>query len=152
MKTRSQDLFEGIVSNPAARRDRKDGRRSFYRPSHRIVLTPLLRHDPVNINYGDGPEVYVPESETIVARLGVCEDAEQVCRVVHEELCGSFGSGAVGSRRRCAQIAREIWEHWDHSGAKPTGNQDPRSSCFGMVRDAPHPVFWEPSFELGDWG
>jgi hypothetical protein len=152
MKTRSQDFFEGIVSDPGTRRARKDGWHAFGGASHRIVLTPLLRHDPVNINYGDGPEVYVPESETIVARLGVCEDAEQVCRVVHEELCGSFGSGAVGSRRRCAQIAREIWELWDHPGAKAIGNEDARSSCFGVVRDGRQPLFWEPTFEMGDWG
>ena len=85
-------------------------------PSYRAVLAPLMRHDPIHINYGEGPEAYLPDSEAISARLSACGDEADVCRVVHEELCKSFGAGAVGSRENCTQIGREIWQHWQGRG------------------------------------
>ena len=66
-------------------------------PSYRAVLVPLMCHDPIHINYGEGPEVYLPDSETISARLRACGNEAEVCRVVHEELSKSFGAGAAGS-------------------------------------------------------
>lgn len=54
--------------------------------------------------------MYLPESEAIVGRLGACQNDRDVGRAVYEELCESFGSGAVGSWERCAQIGKEIWE------------------------------------------
>lgn len=71
-----------------------------------------MRHDPMKINHGEGPEVYLPDSEVISARLEACGDEAEVCRVVHEELCESFGRNAVGSPEDCAEIAREIWALW----------------------------------------
>jgi hypothetical protein len=79
------------------------------------VLVPLMRHDPMKINHGEGAEVYLPDSEAISGRLGECEDEAGVCRIVHEELCESFGLGAVGSLDRCAEVAHEIWERWQNS-------------------------------------
>jgi hypothetical protein len=71
-----------------------------------------MRHDPIRINFAEGAEAYLPDSEAISTRLSACENEEEVCRVVHEELCKSFGLGAVGSREDYAQIGREIWERW----------------------------------------
>lgn len=81
-------------------------------PPCRTVLVQLMRHDPMKINHGEGPEVYLPDSEAISARLEACSDEAGVCRVVHEELCESFGPAAVGSPEQCAEIAHEIWELW----------------------------------------
>jgi hypothetical protein len=71
----------------------------------------------MNINFEERTDLYVPESETILARLNTCRDADAVNQVVHEELSGSFGSDAVDSGRRYEQVAREIWEGWEHSAA-----------------------------------
>jgi hypothetical protein len=86
-------------------------------PLCRTAQVPLRHHDPININYGDGSDVYLPESETILARLSECADEEQVCGVIHEELCKSFGLAAVGPRKLYRQIAKETWELWENSDA-----------------------------------
>lgn len=118
---RNEDLREHLLSDPGGRKARREGRLRIGRPSCGIVRAPLLRHDPININYSDGADVYLPESETISARLGACANQEAVCRVVHEELCGSFGLGAVGSRQRCAPIAKEIWQGCEDAAATTAG-------------------------------
>jgi len=120
MKTRSnnastapnESLVKHAASSPRTRGLKRAYRLPVSRPPYRAVLAPLLRHDPININYGDGPEIYLAESEAILARLSACKNEEDVCRMVHEELCESFGLGAVGSRECCARIAREVWEFW----------------------------------------
>ena len=109
-------------------------------PSCRIVLEPLLRYDPININYEEGTDAYLPESRTILARLGGCRDAEEVRRVVREELCGSFGSDAVDSGHRYEQVAREIWKGWEDLAATDSGPS--RAPRLGATRATPHHDFW----------
>ena len=109
---RSEGLVNRVVSVPDRRRARRADRNRrvhLCMPVDRTVLAPLLRHDPININYDGGGDVYVPEIEAILPRLSWCRDEEDVCRVVHEELCKTFGLAAVGARTACAQMAREIW-------------------------------------------
>lgn len=102
------------ASGPKGQRVKRDW---WYGPTYRTALAPLRRYDPININYGDGPDVYLPESEAILARLGECADEEQACGVIHEELCKSFGLAAVGPRKLYRQIAKETWELWKDSDA-----------------------------------
>ena len=70
-------------------------------------------------------------------------DQEQVCRVVHEELCDTFGPGAVGSRQNCARIAGEIWRSWEKThaiGRQPIKLGDSR------VSSGPRPASGTPSY------
>jgi hypothetical protein len=100
------------MADPRGRRPLPNYRLQVRLPFGRSVLAPLLHHDPVNINYddNDGGEIYLPEVEAILPRLQTCRDEADVCRVVHEELCKTFGLAAVGPPDSCAQIAREIWD------------------------------------------
>lgn len=100
----------------------------------RAALVPLRRHDPININYGDGPDIYLPESEAILTRLRECANEEQACRVVHEELCKSFGLAAVGPRELYRQIAKETWELWeDAKAAQPRSCARSSATALGRL-------------------
>ena len=72
----------------------------------------LFRYDPIQISYGTNCEEYAPEAENIVARLGLCYSAEDVCVVVFEELVRSFGTEAVGAIKEYERVAVEVWELW----------------------------------------
>jgi hypothetical protein len=109
---RSEDVVAAAFAGSSERRPTRNCRFRAGGPPYRTVLVPLMRHDPMKINHGEGPEVYLPDSEAISARLDTCDDEAEVCRVVHEELCEAFGPGAVGSLEHCAQVAHEIWELW----------------------------------------
>jgi hypothetical protein len=86
------------------------------------VLAGLLRHDPLDINYGGARVEYSPGVAPIVKRLPTCQSAEDVCCVVQEELVKYFGSGAVAPKEEYLQIANDIWQlRSGFSAAKPAG-------------------------------
>ena len=145
MNTFSQPIRSGRTENPLVHLLRVRGatlpRRACSTPSvglhsYRIVLAPLLNYDTMNINYEEGIDAYLPESQTILARLSGCTNADAVNRVVHEELRESFGPDAVDSGRRFEQVAREIWDRWERSTAAPrTANlQVPRLAAPGLTQ------------------
>lgn len=72
----------------------------------------LYRHDPVGINFGDNPDEYRPEAESIVARLPHVRSAEDVPALVHEEFVRWFDEDTAGSVTRYEAIARDLWDTW----------------------------------------
>jgi hypothetical protein len=78
----------------------------------------LFRHDPIQICYQTNPEEYQPEAVHILSRLGACDNARDVSRVVYEELVRSFGIEAVGSIEEYDQVASEAWELWRRFGGR----------------------------------
>lgn len=70
----------------------------------------LLADDPVNINYGGGADAYGPDINAIVERLGKCRNAQDVCSMLFDELCHSFGPEAVGPRDDYLEIANRLWK------------------------------------------
>ena len=96
---------------PAAPKAESHDRSSAQRQDVRDALRDLLlRNDPLNINYGGGVESYRPEIERITPRLSNCRCAEDVCAVIHEELCNSFGAGNVGERGCYRSMSLELWD------------------------------------------
>jgi hypothetical protein len=76
------------------------------------VTELLFRHDPAGINFEINPEEYQYETSKILPRLRDCQSAADVCRVIHEELAGSFDAVTAGPIERHSQTASEIWKLW----------------------------------------
>ena len=74
------------------------------------LLHLLFERDPIGINYDQNTDEYEPEVGTILPRLGSCSNAEDVQRVIHEELCRWFDVPTAGAVERYESIAREVWE------------------------------------------
>ena len=72
----------------------------------------LCRHDPIGINFGDNPGEYLPEAESIVARLPHARSAEDVRALVHEEFVRWFDRDIAGPAQRYDDIARDVWATW----------------------------------------
>jgi len=81
------------------------------------VSALLFRHDPAGINYETNGDEYEPEVGTILPRLQSCHSADDVRRVVHEEFSRWFGASTVCSQEFYAEIAAEIWDHWQRFNA-----------------------------------
>ena len=75
----------------------------------------LFRHDPVGINFEVNEGEYQYEASKILPRLRDCQSAADVCRVVYEELVGSFDAVTAGPPERYTEIASEIWQLWQAS-------------------------------------
>lgn len=82
-------------------------RRAYLRTKVRELL---LKDDPLNINYGGGGDAYAPDINAIVARIGSCHCAEDLCAMIFEQLCRSFSPAAVGPREHYSKIARKLWQ------------------------------------------
>jgi hypothetical protein len=96
--------FEGKTTNDEG--DFKTRQDQLYN----AVLSILLRHDPLDINYGDARVEYSPAAALLSRKLRDCHCEEEVCRVVQDELVNSFGSGAAAAREQNYMMAREIWQ------------------------------------------
>ncbi len=68
----------------------------------------LYRHDPVGIHFGDNPDEYSPEAETIVARLSGCTVRDDVRTLVHEEFVRWFDSDTAGPAERYDGVVRGV--------------------------------------------
>lgn len=68
----------------------------------------LYRHDPVGINFGDNPDEYSPEAQTIVARLPAARSVDDVRTLVHEEFVRWFDSDTAGPAERYDGVVREV--------------------------------------------
>jgi hypothetical protein len=75
----------------------------------------LSRVDPIGINFEINPDEYHPETGTILPRLGTCNSARDVQRVVHEEFVRWFGADDAGPEEKYKGIASAIWELWQGS-------------------------------------
>jgi hypothetical protein len=72
----------------------------------------LYRHDPIGIAFGDNPDEYRPEAESIVARLPRARSVEDVRTLVHEEFVRWFDEDTAGPVSRYGAIARDVWTAW----------------------------------------
>ena len=72
----------------------------------------LYRHDPIGIAFGDNPDEYRPEAETIVARLPRARTVEDVHTLVHQEFVHWFDGDTAGPVSRYEAIAQEVWSTW----------------------------------------
>ncbi len=74
-----------------------------------FVLSELLRHDPLDINYGGATDIYGPEARAIALRLSTCRSEGEVCTLIYDQLRSSFGVEAAGSRDDYTALAKSIW-------------------------------------------
>ena len=72
----------------------------------------LYRHDPVGIGFGDNPDEYRPEAESIVARLPRARSVDDVVTLVHGEFVRWFDADTAGPADRYEVIARDVWASW----------------------------------------
>ena len=72
----------------------------------------LYRHDPLGIAFGDNPDEYRPEAETILARLPGASSVDDVRTLVHDEFVRWFGRDIAGPAERYEFLARELWAAW----------------------------------------
>jgi hypothetical protein len=72
----------------------------------------LYRHDPIGIAFGDNPDEYRPEAESILARLPRAGSVEDVRALVHQEFVNWFDDEIAGPADRYEAIARELWSIW----------------------------------------
>jgi hypothetical protein len=72
----------------------------------------LYRHDPVGIGFGDNPDEYRPEAESIVACLPRARSVDDVATLVHGEFVRWFDEDTAGPADRYEDIARDVWASW----------------------------------------
>jgi hypothetical protein len=72
----------------------------------------LYRHDPVGIGFGDNPDEYRPEAESIVACLPRARSVDDVVTLVHGEFVRWFDEDTAGPADRYEDIARDVWASW----------------------------------------
>jgi hypothetical protein len=72
----------------------------------------LYRHDPVGIGFGDNPDEYRPEAESIVASLPDARSVDDVLTLVHEEFVRWFDDDTAGPADPYEVIARDVWAVW----------------------------------------
>jgi hypothetical protein len=70
----------------------------------------LFQHDPAGINFDHNTDEYESETGTILPRLGACQSADDVLKVVHEEFVRWFDPVMAGPQERYTEIASEIWK------------------------------------------
>jgi hypothetical protein len=94
--------------------------RSEYGALFDSVSALFYRHDPKGINFGDNPDEYDLEAETILPRLRGCQGADDVHKVVHSEFVRCFDADTVGPPDRYTQISSELWQVWQkHLANRP---------------------------------
>lgn len=76
------------------------------------VAALLYRHDPVGIAFGDNPDEYRPEAESIAARLHRTRSADDVRALVHQEFVRWFDEDTAGPASRYDAVARDVWSAW----------------------------------------
>ena len=76
----------------------------------------LLKHDPMDINFGDNTDEYDPEVGTILPRLKEANSVDDVARIIHEEFCKWFDMDdeEVGDKTHpiYMSIASDVWKAW----------------------------------------
>lgn len=88
----------------------------------------LYRHDPIGIAFGDNPDEYRPEAESIVARLDSARSVEDVHTLVHEEFVRWFDEDTAGPASRYEAIARDVWSSWGVGRGLTSCTRGPRIS------------------------
>lgn len=71
----------------------------------------LYRYDVEGCIFDDNPHDYEGETGTIIPRLPECQNAQDCCRVVHEEFSKWF-DGHVAPKEKYGEVAAKIWELW----------------------------------------
>lgn len=98
-------------------RDEGDTRKAALRGHEALVgsiSALLLRHDPMGIDYGQGPDEYDPEAETIALRLLDWEgplDVDSAREIVNDEIVRWFGE-EYGGPDLYRDIAVELQTLW----------------------------------------
>ena len=91
------------------------------------VETLLYRHDPIGIAFGDNPDEYRPEAESVVARLPRAGSVDDVRSLVHEEFVRWFDADTAGPADRYEVIARDVWAVWPARSSGASWS-DPRAA------------------------
>lgn len=77
------------------------------------VAEILFRHDPIGINFEHNTNEYEPEARTILPRLRMCNDSDDVTTVAFEEFQKWFGPDDAGDKERYRSLGEEIWHVWN---------------------------------------
>lgn len=76
------------------------------------IAAILFETDPLGINFRTNTDEYEPEAATILPRLGEAGSAQDVEKIVHEELCRWFDAEDVGPQENYRVVAATIWQAW----------------------------------------
>jgi hypothetical protein len=91
------------------RRQRKELKQR-YAVAYERVSDILFTGRPVAINFEDNTDEYTPDVDTILPRLRDCRSADDVRRIVHEELVKWFDVVTAGPPEKYQTVAKRIWE------------------------------------------
>ena len=87
----------------------------------------LLRHDPIDINFGHNTDEYYPEVRSILPLLKTCHSPQEVMATVHGEFQRWFDEELAGPKEEYRKIAEEMWKLWQESPSNCQHKQDGRS-------------------------
>lgn len=79
----------------------------------------LFANDPQAINYETNTDEYDPEVGTILPRLHLATNTEDVALIVHQEFVRWFGAEEVGIPADFQLTAEMIWRAWNNFSARP---------------------------------
>src|SRR6266852_7943123 len=107
-----------------------------YRELYDQVAELLFRHDPIGINFETNTDEYEPEVGTILPRLKEAVSPEELCRIIYEEFFRWFnGDELVGPPSKYTDIAKEIWNAYENSNNKRSGEMIPVAEAIRIVRE-----------------
>jgi hypothetical protein len=98
------------MTNADEIRKRREELRRRYGVAYERLSNILFTEDPVRINFEVNTDEYEIEVETILPRLHDCQSADDVAKVVHEELVKWFDASTAGPLEKYQTIAMRVWD------------------------------------------
>ena len=65
------------------------------------------------MNFEDASKEYEPEARTILPRLRMCNNSDDVVTVAYEEFQKWFGPDVAADKDRYRSLGEEIWHWWN---------------------------------------
>ena len=76
------------------------------------VVAILHRHDPMGISDAENPDEYTAETGTIIPRLHLAINPEEVETIIAQEMTFWFGEAMAPPEEGFGAVAAAVWEAW----------------------------------------